>query len=315
MIISASRRTDIPAFFSEWFMQRVREGHCTVVNPYNRRQVSYVSLDPADVDVIAFWTKNPLPLLSSLPELEQRGLRYFFSYTLNGYPRLLEPGLPRLEHCLSTFHRLAEMIGPERVIWRYDPIILSNVTSVGYHLEQFECLVRALYGSTSRVIISIVDGYRKAAYSFRRLAEQRTVVDENPPLATVGELVSSLAQIAQDNGLQIQSCAEVLDLTPYGVAPGKCIDDAYIRDVFGIDVTRQKGRNQRAECGCVVSKDIGMYDTCLHGCAYCYAGTLQAGKRNRQFHHPDSPSLLGRFDADQPSGANREKAVQLKLFE
>lgn len=125
MIISASRRTDIPAFYSEWFMNRIRAGYCTMVNPYNHKQVSYVSLCPEDVDVIVFWAKNPLPLMPQLQELDDRGLRYYFQYTLTGYQESMEPNLPRIDKEIDTFKKLANLIGPAKVIWRYDPVVLE----------------------------------------------------------------------------------------------------------------------------------------------------------------------------------------------
>ncbi len=314
MIISASRRTDIPAFFSSWFINRVRCGYCTTFNPFNRKQVSYVSLRPEDVEVIVFWTKNPRPLLPSLRELDELGLRYYFQYTLNGYPQVLETNLPTPGHCVDTFCELSDTIGPQKVIWRYDPILLSNLTDVSYHQERFASLAEGLRRKTKRVVISVVDNYRKAAYNFRRLAEQGVQVQDEVEERQLQQLMRFIVRTAEENGLTVFSCAETLDLEQYGVRRGKCIDDAFIKDVFDTDVTHNKDRNQRAECGCVVSKDIGAYDTCLHGCSYCYAGTLAAGKKNREQHYPDSPSILGRYDAERPDAKREAKPEQLRLL-
>lgn len=295
MIISASRRTDIPAFYSSWFMQRIREGYCTVFNPFNRKQVTNVSLLPSDVEVIVFWTKNPKPLFPYLKELEERGFRSYFQYTLNAYPPEFEPKVPDLNDRIETFIQLSELIGPKKVIWRYDPIILSNITGYDYHKDMFVKIAQALKGNTQRVVISFVDSYRKAISQFKLLAKQGIFIDEELNLEVLEDLVRTLVSISKENGLEVQSCAEKLDISPWGVLPGKCIDPQYIKRVFGIDVNQTKDKNQRPECGCVQSKDIGVYETCLHGCRYCYAGTIQAGLRNHKSHHVDSPSLISQL--------------------
>lgn len=295
MIISASRRTDIPAFYSQWFINRVREGYCFVVNPFNRKQVSRVSLLPSDVEVIAFWTKNPGPLLNNLHELDERGFKYYFQYTINGYSAPLEPNLPKLDTTIETFNKLALRLGSERLIWRYDPILISNITGYDYHIEQFSRIALALRGKTQRVTISIVDEYRKALTNFKNLKKQNICISK-PHNQEFSTLMLALNEIARRNGLEIYSCAETFDLKPYGISPGKCIDDQYIRRVFGRDVSRAKDRSQRLECGCIQSKDIGAYDSCLHGCAYCYAGTLNSGLKNREHHDVNSPSLIGRYE-------------------
>jgi hypothetical protein len=297
MIISASRRTDLPAFYAKWFINRIRAGYCTVVNPYNRQQLTLVSLNPEDVDVIVFWTKNPQPLLPYLNELDSLGYRYYFQYTLTGYLSAIEPGVPNVEKNLDTFKKLAGMVGPERVIWRYDPIIISNLTDFKYHIKQFANLCVRLEQSTRRLVISFVDEYRKAKHKFNRLERQNIKVKQGLTEGDVQKLVGFIVDQAAARGMEVFSCAEALDLSPCGVKPGKCIDDNYINSVFGIKVSALKDKSQRPACGCVRSKDIGAYDTCLHGCLYCYAGTLAAAQKNYARHYPDSPSLTGRYEA------------------
>jgi hypothetical protein len=177
MIISASRRTDIPAFYSEWFMNRIRAGYCTTINPFNRHQVARVSLRPNDVDVIVFWTKNPEPLIQHLEELDNCGFRYYFQYTLTGYPKAIEPSVPEPKKGISTFKKLADLIGPEKVIWRYDPIIISNRTDSDYHKKQIDHIARELEGFTHRLVISVVDEYRKAKINFDRLEKQSVNIE------------------------------------------------------------------------------------------------------------------------------------------
>lgn len=295
MIISASRRTDIPAFYAEWFMRRIRAGYCEVPNPFNRKQATFISLKPEDVDVIVFWTRSPKPLLPFFPELDQRGFRYYVQYTLLNNPPELDPHVPRLESALRTFRELAGQIGPQKVIWRYDPIVFSPKTDASFHQRSYRQIAEALRGATLRSVISVVDPYRKTQKRLDDLARQGLEVLAYTGQAFPGfaDLMRSLAQIAQDNGMEIVSCAEEIDLQPYGIRPGKCIDDDYIARIFSLEVAHQKDKSQRKACGCVESRDIGMYDTCVYGCRYCYAtSSFERARSNRQQHDPASPSLL-----------------------
>jgi hypothetical protein len=299
MIISASRRTDIPAFYADWFVNRIRAGYCIVPNPFNPGQVSRVSLKPEDVDVIVFWTRNPRPLMRHLAELDARGYHYYFQYTLLDNPRPIDPHVPALEASLATFRELADRVGPERVIWRYDPIVWSNVTGTEFHQETYERIVRALRGrgGARRSVISLLDVYRKAEKRLKALARQGIEL-ATPDEDDLGKLMRTLVEMATANDMEIASCAEQIDLRPYGVRPGKCVDDEYIKRVFGLDVTHEKDPSQRQACGCVVSRDIGMYDSCLFGCVYCYAtSNLARARANHAQHHPDSPSLIGWHEA------------------
>lgn len=279
-------------------MNRIRAGYCCSVNPFNADQISRISLLPDDVEVIVFWTKNPKPLLDSLDELDQRGYRYYFQYTLNGYPKDLEPNLPSLEERIETFRALSEKLGRQKVIWRYDPIILSDKTPADFHTETFARIASELSGFTPRAVISIADEYRAAK---GRLSRSNIGYIPNPlDQEKFPEMMRSISKSADENGMEIFSCAEVMDLDEYGIQHGKCIDNEYIRSVFGFDVISKKDKTQRAACGCVASKDIGQYDTCLHGCSYCYAThsgiTLE---KNLAQHLDDSPSLVGYYDCPE----------------
>lgn len=316
MIISASRRTDIPAFYAEWLMNRVRAGYCTVPNPYNRDQVSYVSLKPADVDVIVFWTRNPALLLPYLSELDALGLRYYFQYTILNNPRTLDAKGPALPAALETFKKLAGMIGPAKVIWRYDPIVFTRETGAQFHLESFRQIASDLSGATQRAVVSVVDIYKKTTKRLRQLSEAGSpiIAYEGRPDSSFDALMNSVAESAAQNGMEIVSCAEELDLARYGIRAGKCVDDAYIHKVFGLDVTHKKDPSQRAACGCVASKDIGAYDTCLFGCQYCYAtASFERARANHAAHNPQSPSLVGWYDVTPPA-ADDQDMVQLELF-
>ncbi|MEW5867939.1 MAG: DUF1848 domain-containing protein [Chloroflexota bacterium] len=293
MIISASRRTDIPAFYAEWFIKRIQAGACEVPHPFNPRQVLRVSLAPEDVDVIVFWTRDPRPLFPHLAGLEARGYRYYFQYTLLNYPRPLEMRSP-LKTRLQAFHELAERIGPERVIWRYDPLVFTEITPPDFHLETYQRLARALRGATRRSVISLLTPYDKIKKRMQALADQgAALLPYSPQDDWFGGLLGGLASAARANGMQITSCASELPLEQYGIQPGKCVDDEYIQEVFGLEVSHTKDPGQRKACGCVISKDIGVYDTCLFGCPYCYAtSSFERARANHARHDPNRPALL-----------------------
>jgi hypothetical protein len=289
VIISASRRTDIPSFYSEWFMNRIREGYCLVPNPFNRNQVSRVSLEPGEVDGIVFWTRNPRPLFSHFTELEDRGYRFYFLYTLMANPRLIDPGSPALEASIETFRELSARIGPQRIIWRYDPILLTSITDRDFHMQSYRRIASALQGCTQRSVISIVQMYRKIQSRIRKLTELGIEILPSDACA-LSRLLHSLAGAASENGMHIQSCAN--ELHPYGIELGKCVDEALFERP-GHDLEIGKDIAQREHCRCVASKDIGMYDSCLFGCIYCYATTnFDRARANYRMHDPASPSLL-----------------------
>ncbi len=292
MIISASRRTDIAAFYGSWFMNRIRAGFCTVPNPMNPRQISRISLLPADVDAIVFWTRNPRPLFPHLAELEERGFRYYFQVSLLGYPRSIDPKSPGAEFAIETMRELSARIGAGRVIWRYDPIVFSELTSPQYHLEQFERLASELRGATRRCVVSAVDSYRKLNSRLEALQGTPaafTTVDDQ----TLHSLLRDLSRIAGEQGLKISSCAEPEDWSPWGVRPGKCIDEQLLNELFGLGLPDKKDSRQREACGCVESRDIGMYDTCCFGCVYCYATSSFDRARERMARHdPEATSLI-----------------------
>ena len=321
MIISVSRRTDIPAFYAEWFMNRVNAGYCAVPNPFNRNQVSYISLKPDEVEAIVFWTRNSGPLASRLPELDEKGLDYYFQFTLVNNPKEIDPHSPSLEKALGIFQQLADQIGKERVVWRYDPIFLSNITDFQYHIDQYCQIAEQLNGYTVRSVISFVDDYRKASKRLKDLAKIGLKIRPSEGLVPddIKDFVPHLVKAATANDMKLQSCAENIDLIDLGVQPGKCIDDAFIRQLFKYDPSSKKDASQRKECGCVMSRDIGMYDSCLFGCSYCYATqSFELARKNHSEHKPDSPSLVGWYDAEPPAKKTKKKKklkyIQGKLF-
>jgi DNA repair photolyase len=295
MIISASRRTDIPAFYGDWMMNRLREGFCIVQHPIRPQTVTRVSLKPEDVDAIVFWTKYPKSVLPHLDEIESRGYRIIFLFTLMSYGPPLENRLSPLEERLDSFRRLSQRLGADRVIWRYDPIIFSNRTDTASHKKEFERLAASLAGFTKRVIISFVDYY---PFVFRRLTHLKhdgiEVYSAKETAAHSPALAKELCAIAHQHGVEIQSCAEELDLQGTGVHPGGCIDGFLLHQLFGLRIPLKKDPGQRKVCLCTISKDIGAYDTCGHGCVYCYASRdLAVSAQRCAFHNPSAPSLLG----------------------
>jgi DNA repair photolyase len=294
MIISASRRTDIPAFYTPWFMNRIREGFLLTRNPFNANQISRVSLDPNYVDVIVFWTRNPSMLMKHLPELSP--YNYYFQYTITGYPKVLEKTVPRPHRAIKTFIELSDLIGADKVIWRYDPILLSNEVDINEHKRLFEKIAYLLQGKTKRVVISFSDFYKKTERNLK-LIEGLTYSDITHEMNMLHELSIYMSEVAKKYGMEIESCAENIDISNCGIAHGKCIDDGLIKNVFGISLNGNKDAGQREECGCIKSIDIGAYNTCMHGCSYCYATfneTLVAN--NKAKHDPNSPFLIGGID-------------------
>ena len=265
MILSASRRTDLPAFFPEWFMECIRKEYAEVRNPFHSGQLSRIPLNPEQIDCIVFWSKNPAPLFPFLPELDRRGYRYYFQFTLTPYGREIEPGVPDKERLISDFIRLSERIGREKVIWRYDPILFSDVFSVKYHSGSFQRLAERLAPYTERCVISFADFYRKAASALVRCG----CLD--PEDSIKQEIAGTLRKTGAELGLRLFACAEKLDFRPLGIEPSACIDGELVRRITGRNPTFRRDRNQRAECGCAESRDIGEYRTCRHGCLYCYA--------------------------------------------
>lgn len=288
MIISASRRTDIPARYADWFFRRLREGFALVRNPMNPRQVSRVSLLPQDVDGFVFWTKDSRPMLERLDALKDYA--FYFQFTLTPYGRDIEPGLPdKMGELVPAFQRLADKLGPQRVIWRYDPILLTPDLDRDFHCRAFERLARELAPYTCRCTISFLDYYRCMAKAAGEMS-----VDWPSPAGQEG-IARQLAEIAQGYGLAMDACAEALNLAPFGIGQAHCIDAGLLERQLGRPLPVSRDRNQRPRCGCAQSVDIGAYSTCPNGCRYCYAnhGPRQLAA-NTAAHDSFSPMLIGR---------------------
>lgn len=322
MIISASRRTDIPAFYSDWFYNRLREGFVVTQNPFNANQLSKLRLDAAVVDAIVFWTKNATPMLKRLDELDKSGIAYYFQYTITPYGKDLELRLPDDKTGLiETFRTLSSRIGQDRVIWRYDPILFSDKYTMGFHKRAFERCASLLEGYTKRVVISYLDMDYNNTKAIKSLGiRDGSTVEKNEIAAYIGET-------AMRFGMEVETCAEEIDLEACGIKHGHCVDADLIEKITGRQLLpkgKEKDKSQRLLCGCVASTDIGVYNTCLHGCSYCYAnysqGTIQG---NCAKHDPSSPLLIGSCNAEELSFKKDQKSFfdgflqsdQLSIFD
>lgn len=305
MLISASRRTDIPAFYAEWFFNRIKEGYVLVRNPMNAHQVSRIDLSPEVVDGIVFWTKNPLPMLDRLGELKD--YMYYFQFTLNAYGQDVESHVPaKSKVIIPAFQKLVDAVGPERVIWRYDPIFYSDKYDFAYHTHYFAKLAEKLTPYTKKCTISFLDLYRSAARNIKAINARQLSEEEQRKLA------AQLAEIAGGYGLKLDTCAESIDLQHYGIERAHCVDAELFGKLLHCPLQLAKDKNQRLECGCVESIDIGSYDTCCHGCQYCYAtnGAARA-VQNFKLHDPKAPLLTGTLSAEDKVTERKIKSCRM----
>jgi DNA repair photolyase len=329
VIISASRSTDIPAFYARWFFKRLEIGYCVWLNPFNQKPM-YISFK--NCKVVLFWTKDPSPIIPFLLELDKRGIHYYFQVTLNDYEKeKFEPNVPPLAQRIETFKQLSSLIGKERVIWRFDPLIISPQHTPRMLLTKIWHIGNELKGYTNKLVFSFVDvkAYRKVqsnlvketAYYTKDNVEQAEM-NEAQRTEVVEGLVK-LRDIWKQEGwsLKLATCAEEVDLEEYGIEHNRCIDGELMKRIFADDkelvyylhtgklpeknmfgeippvpqkVKDLKDKGQRKFCGCMVSKDIGIYNTCRHFCVYCYANTSKdAVLKNMDKHNDESESIIG----------------------
>ncbi len=287
MILSVSRRTDVPAFYFDWFVKRVQKGYLMVKNPMNPKQIHKVLITPDTIDAIVFWTKNPKPALEKLDLLQQ--YLYYFQYTLNPYDEKIEKNVPLLEERLKTFKHLSDSIGTDRVVWRYDPIIFTENLGVDYHIAAFSMLAEILRYYTDTVMVSFLDDYRKIRRNMQSLKVRE------PSFQEVDRLIKAFVRIAEKNNITIRSCAEKRILTHRGLHPGSCIDPERIEGLLKRKITKRRDKNQRPNCECMESIDAGSYDSCLHHCTYCYANyRYEVIEEQYEKHDPNSPLLIGK---------------------
>jgi len=288
-IVSVSRRTDIPAFYADWFGRRLREGFAGVVSPYGRTRY-LVSLTPQDVDCFVFWSKDFTPFVPHLDTLDRRGDRFYFNYTLTGLPAVFESHVDR-EAALKTLLYLSERYSPRHINWRFDPIILTSITGPDFWLEAFERLAARLAGRVERCYFSFVTEYEKVRHNFLQLLIRAGLGILQPHPDEKIALADRLAAIAQRYGMRMYSCCGDYLLSDW-VRKARCIDGEIIEQLFFPQGFRYREKPTRRECGCTESVDIGAYDTCPHGCVYCYANANRdVAARAFQRHDPESAFL------------------------
>ena len=286
MIINTGQRTDIPAFYDEWFANRLREGFVCVRNPYDPQQVSRYRLDPSVVDVIGFCTKNPAPMFPHMDLLAAYGQYWFV--TITPYGRDIEPNVPDKHRILADFTRLANRVGVNSMGWRYDPILITERYTEGYHLRAFEDIARALEGYTQTVVISFIDLYPKVRRNF---PEAREVPREQRL-----SLGKKIIEIASAHGMTVKPCAEGDDLAVYGADCGGCMRISDYEKAIGRRLTVPRRKGARSACACYLACDIGAYNTCRHLCRYCYANAeADVVLAQSRLHDPASPFLIGNY--------------------
>lgn len=302
MIISASYKTDIPAFYSEWFQRRLTAGYCKMVNPYNLRQTYKVSLEMQDVDGFVFWTKNLGPFTGVLDEVYRQGYPFIVQYTINGYPRDLENRVVDPERSVEIFRTASKKYGLDTCVWRYDTIIFTSKTDADFHRQNFARLASKLHGHTHEVVVSFVQLYKKTRENMNRAGRDHGFDWFDPPAETKRELLSDLYEIARGYDLALSICTQP-DLVVPGVKEARCIDAEQLMKVAGRPFRAEK-KGMRPNCGCYTSRDIGEYDTCPHGCIYCYAVRNRETAARRYRRHDPLGEFL--FVPDMPATAGSE---------
>ena len=284
MILNTGSRTDIPAFYSDWFYNRIQEGYCLVRNPYYPEQVTKYVLSPQVIDAIVFCTKNPQPMLDRLSLLSQYCT--FWLVTITPYEQDIEPCVPRWSKVIDSFRNLSSQVGVDRMSWRYDPVFISQKYSVSYHIERFEQMAEDLQGYTRQCVVSFIDLYEKTKRNFPQ-ARRVTAAQQE-------QLIEAFSKIAAAKGMQIHLCCEDRALTRANVDADGCLSQTVLERAISSALHVPKKKMARDACSCLLGADIGMYNTCGHGCLYCYANYDNESVRvNRKLHDPASPLLIG----------------------
>ena len=305
MIINTGQRTDIPAFYSDWFVNRLKAGFVLVRNPYNPRSVTRYRLSPEVVDLIGFCTKNPAPMLPHLDLLRPYGQYWYV--TITPYGKEIEPGVPDKREVLDSFRRLSDTVGPDRMGWRYDPVFISGEYLAERHIRAFEYMAQTLSGYTRTAVISFVDLYEKTKRNFPEVrpvtAEQRL------------QLGKAFVEIAGQYGMTVRPCGEGDELARFGADCSGCMTVAMYEQALGRRLKVPKTAPARKECACYLGGDIGAYNTCGHLCRYCYANYDAATvRKNLAAHDPESPLLIGHLEpGDQVHEAKQESWIDPQI--
>ena len=327
IIISASRSTDIPAFYAKWFVNRLKAGYVVWYNPFNQQPI-HISFK--NTKVVVFWSKNPKSLIPYLNELDERGIHYYFQFTLNDYEKEgFEPNVPPLNERIETFKTLSNQIGKEKVIWRFDPLIVTSQLSPRDLLKKIWNIGNQIKSYTDKLVFSFIDinAYRKVQLNLLKetnFFSKENIDNSEFTKGQITEIAEGLVKIrerwkSEEWIISLATCAEQIDLEQYGIEHNRCIDDELMKQIFSDDIDLQyylsfgklpqkntlfideiptkqinlKDKGQRKVCGCMISKDIGMYNTCPHHCVYCYANTSkEIVKNNMSLHSDNSESIL-----------------------
>lgn len=299
MIINTGSRTDIPAYYSEWFCNRIKEGYVLTRNPYRKEQVLKYLLEPSVVDCINFCTKNPGPMLNRLKELEQ--FKQLWYVTITPYEEEIEPHVPPAEEVIESLQRLSEELGAKAVVWRYDPVFITEKYSLAFHIKSFEKMAAALTGYTHRSVISFIDLYEKTRRNFPEVRE-----------VTMGErrtIGKEFAAIGKKYDIIINSCCEGTYLKEYGIDILGCMTQKIVEQAIGSTLDVPKRKPARPDCDCLLGNDIGMYNTCGHACRYCYANYDQnIVIANMRLHNPKSPLLIGNLQPNDTVHHTKQKS-------
>jgi Domain of unknown function (DUF1848). len=312
MIISASRRTDIPAFYSEWFVNRLKAGYVYTRNPMNPKQISKIVLAADVIDCIVFWTKNAAAMMDKLDTIDSMGYHYYFQWTITPYDKGIERNLPDKPIIIDSFKALSNKIGSHRMIWRYDPVIVSRQFPVAYHVHAFANMCDSLKGYTNKCIFSYVDFYAKISKNIK------SIVDREADTQTMLEIAEKFSKIAKRNNISLETCCEQIELGRFGIGHSSCINKQTIETTISGSINAKRALGQREFCGCIESMDIGTYNCCSHGCIYCYATSSEkAVLANKKQHDINSPLLIGRVcsgDTVTERLSKSLKSKQVSLF-
>ena len=323
-IISVSRRTDIPAFYGDWFLKRLEEGYAGYINPFNNKKY-LVSLKNEDIAGFVFWSKNFVLFIDKLEKIKNSGYKFYFNYTINNYPKIFEPNVAPVESLINNIKDLSNQYSPQHINWRYDPIILSDITDYDFHIKNFEMIASAISGYVERCIISFVYLYEKVKKNFKSIQKDNNMQIEEPDINLKVKLAEKLAAIASIYGIKIYSCCCDY-LVSDKVGRASCIDGNLANKIFFNNNEENiyfKPKPSRPACGCVESIDIGTYNTCVHGCVYCYANMNKKSASEKFNNHDKNSAFLGYSSSESKKWLteltnecqnNIENEKQLELF-
>lgn len=309
MILNTGSRTDIPAYYSDWFYNRIKEGYVLSRNPYYPTQITRYLLNPEVIDILVFCTKNSFPMLDRISLLSAFDMFWFV--TITPYGKEIEPHVPSKELVIGYFQKLSELIGRERISWRYDPIFVTDRSSIDYHIEQFHQMAKALSGYTEQCVVSFIDLYEKTKRNFSGIRSVTNMEQE--------KIIAAFSEIAKENHLQIHLCCENAGLVRENVDADGCMSKTVLERALGCKLNVPQKKMAREECSCLLGADIGAYNTCGHGCLYCYANyDRETVVKNMKLHHVSSPLLIGEISADdviKPAEQKSWKNGQLDFFD